>query len=181
MALKVNNITNKAGTGAPEFDYGIKGRTDGVAIPAGSVGEVLEDTSTSNESLGDPGDLIWTDTARSISLTAGVWRIEVQAWLQLSVSGATALAEFDTRMAIRTGSTVVNGSEVGQTHVLESATAPKHRGTTLTTYVYVNISSTTVYKLSARRAFFGGASTGTISINVRGDRGETKLTATRIA
>lgn len=77
--IKVNSITDLAGTGAPDFPQGLEasggilGRIDGAAVPAGYVGEKL---GLAALSLNTSGAFVWTvHGTPAVTLTPGVWMI----------------------------------------------------------------------------------------------------------
>ena len=66
----------------------LKGVTDGVAIPAGYVGEIQEVTSTTGTILSTTAGTL-TDVGLSLTLTAGIWDIEAYICIGYVVTAGT--------------------------------------------------------------------------------------------
>lgn len=166
MALvNANTIANSAGTGAPSLPFGAAGITDGSSVVAGSIGQVIESVVTSDFSQSTPTVSTYYDaTSGSVSLTAGIWRITAfgVGLLQQTSSNANLAT---MQMAIRDGSNNVR-------IVSAVSTAYDNGATSIDTILgsvyledYVNITSTTTYKISIRYVNFDGtASVSAISL-----------------
>jgi len=155
----------------------VLGRTDGLAAPAGYIGQVISgDVITGEQTTGSPVQGTYYDVVAShqITLTAGVWKLS--ALVAGMYGDGTGTGYRSLRCAIRTSGNVV---------VIERAVAlmgptPSYvfAGTHLEDVV--TLSASTTYKLSYRFASFTGSLTPS-TIGIFGDTGLTKLLAVRIA
>lgn len=118
----------------------VPGKTDGVAVPAGYVGEFQEVVTASD--TGTSAADTWTDaTGLSMTLQPGVWLIGYNVML----SNVSASANPMINAALRTGSSLV-----GNTICAAFAGTSSSWASTLTQSTVINISSATTYKVSIR-------------------------------
>lgn len=154
---QVDNITNAAGTGSPNYPFGQKGNV-GTAPTAGNIGELLTAVSAGGISLSSG-----FNDATSVSLTPGVWDVTglveinptgtVVGWgaaISLTTNSSDSALYFARVQATGTAFTL-NG--------LTSSVAPTRRVVvTVTTTVYLE-------------AWLGsGSATATANSNIRATR-----------
>lgn len=93
--LQGNNISNSAGTGAPNFPFGLKSAA-AVAPSAGQIGELITNAPGSPVSMGGSGSF---QNVTSISLTAGIWDV----FGVVSASGATSMTSLLAATSLTSG------------------------------------------------------------------------------
>lgn len=118
------------GAGSPaSFPSGIAGKTDGVTVAAGEVGEIISASATA------PGWSTSTFEMLSLSLTPGVWLLSGSAYL--GASGGTRRMQ----MSICTGSSTCTGLVEEGTLINTDWATTNGAGSIQLSNVYVNISS----------------------------------------
>lgn len=159
----INEVTSTEGVH-------VKGATDGVAIPAGYMGEVLEATDSTIRSQAAASDDTYYDLSSTITkeLTAGVWLINLHAVLDFIGAGMATGSNQEITLAIREGSNVI--AETTKKLVSDGATTFNDRGFPMTISTAVNINASKTYKLSLKRKYGGGTGeTGSVTIRARND------------
>jgi hypothetical protein len=111
---------------------GIVGKTDGVAVPAGYVGQVIQVTGASTTGLNAT-----VSNITSIALTPGVWLITASGYI--GGSGGTVLS-----LAVSTNSASFTGTIVGYNRLPFPANASAGIAAGILTFT-VNIASNTTY------------------------------------
>lgn len=145
--LRVDSINDAAGTGPVAFPNGTTGgflgKTDGIAVAAGEIGELIEDSSISTTAL------VTATTANiaSITLTPGVWQIFGQGYID-ALAGTTLNR---CRVSISSISATDDFSHIDIDYITVS-----DEDLALTNDRYVNISSSTTYYLTGYSNFTGG-------------------------
>jgi len=155
---------------------GVAGKTDGVAVTTGNIGEVITSANIVTTTLNSSDTDI---TNASITLTAGVWRITYQ----LTCSMTTASATNDG------GSIYVAMTDTGNTRIAKTNRSMFLRNvgvgvqavgnTCLAMDIIIPLSATTTYKLRGQRADNQG--TNTASIQVNANQNDSVFFAVRIA
>ena len=132
--------------GVPAYVSQVRGRTDGSAVPAGEIGEVIRSTVMTNTTISTSATDV---TGSSLPLTPGRWQIfysiegeivtgssnsdRTLGALAVYTSGNVKLAQTDSRLAGKTPaatSLVLNGKLSGSSVVdLSAATTYKLQGT----------------------------------------------------
>lgn len=152
--IKVDTITNAAGTGATNFSSGatITGVTNGSNAASGVVGELV--ISQANVSVTTSNTAV-----TSISLTAGDW--DIVAWAG-SVNGTGAAG---TNNALQFYISTTSASSAGTTNSISAftvTTTGSYGGGASGRYP-VNITSTTVYYLNGNWLSSSGTVQGYIT------------------
>jgi hypothetical protein len=139
---------------------GLDGRTDGVAVPAGKVGEYkeVEATNTNNATSS------WVDvTGLSIALTPGEWVIGYAV-----VAAVSGSATYITNVGIITGTSTIVSKTVAAIVLPTGATSGMWVSASRQTKVTVN--TTTTYKVAIRSGnagttidVYGNSNTGGLS------------------
>ena len=165
-AFQAASSTNPAGISGLVPAAGLPGRTDGVAVPAGYVGEIVNSASLTAATL--PLNAAADLGGGTLNLGPGSWEIVYNATITI-LSGITTSApnfnEVNAGIFIATSGVEVDNSFRSMFHreVGVSAINAINQGV-LTASAFVNISAVnTAYTL---RGFYtsGGAGTGTASI-----------------
>ena len=120
----------------------LKGVTDGVAIPAGYVGEIQEVTSTTGTILSTTAGTL-TDVGLSLTLTAGIWDIEAYICIGYVVTAGTGNVGRNGFIAITDNSNNVLRGAVGGFCNQSTST----QNSWLSVKLRINVSSTTTYKV----------------------------------
>lgn len=144
MTIRTPRIdTIEAGT----LTNGLLGKTTGAAIPAGYVGEILTNSTSSV-----PMTIATYTDAGTLTLTPGVW--DVVGYVLYSPAASTSITRFDTGIGTASG-TGTTGLTVPSTNNIEfmAATVPGNDIWKATPIVRVNISVSTPYYLKARSNF----------------------------
>lgn len=150
------------------------GRTDGVAVPAGYIGETIESATITTTSIGTSETDI---TNASVTLSSGIWMVNFAAAVAL-VTGSTAGNESNVVLILTDAANTRIGGCDSQYNLKNPASASFFGGVTLSNSVVVRISTSVTYKLRAARNDFSG--TGSASVYNSTDR-RSKLYAIRIA
>jgi hypothetical protein len=152
----------------------VQGRIDGAAVTAGYIGEVVEQS----------GDISYTCTTSeadvtnsSIVLTPGVWMLCYSVSARYTTGTSSANSGFTQVVITNSANTRINNSQ-RIVYGITRAAATYTNITSLACTTVVNISSSTTYKLRAKRVDENG--TGTGSINNNSDNGSS-FYAVRIA
>lgn len=127
------------------------GATDGVAIAAGLIGEILD-----SGSIG--GAITVSNTAKSIgslSITAGIWHIICTANYSGSAGNTSFAAYFNTTADSASGN--VLGKDYGFGQIISASGV----GSNITLVMYLNLSATDTYHLNCNTSI-GTAGVGGI-------------------
>ena len=173
----------KTFTGATTFSStltpsgGVVGRTNGVAVPAGQIGETITSANIVTTTLASLSD---TDiTNATITLTPGVWRITYQLTCQMLTASATndggsiyvAMTDNSNNRIARTNrSMFVRNTGAG---------TQTPAATCLAMDIVISLSVTTTYKLRGQRADNQGVNTATVQVNA--NQNDSVFFAVRIA
>jgi hypothetical protein len=165
----------KTFTGALTPSGGIVGRTDGVAVPAGMIGERVTWASAPGNQAMTTTMTDWTNA--SISLSAGVWM--VYANVQCIAETGTAVSNFSSANVVitDTGNAIVQEMDQ-QLMCRTSAAASAFQACTLAFSFLANVNSSTTYKIRVRR--IDGAGTGSATVYNQGTN-RSQFYAVRIA
>jgi hypothetical protein len=128
---------------------GIVGKTDGLAVAAGRVGERVESISGL---INLTGNGQYTDLT-SITLTAGVWVIHAAGSGALNTG--TGMTVFYIAVGTAAGNTA-GGAVQGSTQFDNPPPTSAYNVTITIPGIYVNISATTTYYLKALASYSGG-------------------------
>jgi hypothetical protein len=142
---------------------GIIGKTDGVPVAAGNVGEVITWASAPSTQVLTTSVADWTNA--TIVLTPGVWQISANITVQVA-TGTTAANNTTGVVYVTDGSnTVIQNMESGV-----AVTTPAAASTLVTSALgfsaVVNISTSTTYKIRGIR--IDGAGTGSAQLRNQG-------------
>ena len=165
-------------SGALTPSGGVVGRTSGVAVPAGQIGQIVTWTSTPSDQTVTTTETDWTNAF--ISLPAGVWQINASIAVAVTTGSGTnvdcsnivTLTDSsnvkiqDMARVLRTSWVSATAGAVGQYGVLSMSCV-------------VTPGSTTTYKLRVQRNDGGVA--GTATVFGTGPTLKSNLFATRIA
>lgn len=161
----------------------ILGRTDGNAVDATYIGEILEATDTTQRSASASNDTyIDLSSGMTKSITAGIWNMHISCLPQLIASGMNAGSLYTLYVAIydTTNTTVI----AEQLHYLEAKNATQFYSdkACLNVFSIENITSTTSYKAMFKYKFSGGTAETSPSFTIycRNDTLDGYLRATRI-
>ena len=149
----------------------------GETLPAGAVGEVLVNTSTSQLQQASPaaGTYYGPSGIPVLTLTPGVWVITGQCLLEAVLPSATsARIALNLRLQNATDSTTV--TSIGSIFLCE-----QNFGGSAAIQAIVNITSSKGYKLEYGFSMWSGATPTIANINARGDVHTSYLRAVRIA
>lgn len=163
---RVKKVSSGAAVGYPVGARNVIGDTTGTAVPAGYIGEsVTANLSAAVSAATTAGN--YTDfTGASLSLTTGLWLINVSAKMRLSALSGSP----DMRIAIRDGANnVIFSREYAESAVLNT-------DYNVGLSVPLVVTATTTYKLSS---FQEGGTSATTNIGSGG--GNTYFNAIRIA
>ena len=127
---------------------GIVGKTDGVAVSAGNIGEILSTTTSTTLSGAN-----WKSVA-TLSLTPGIWVCRGTCELSDGTTARTFAASISATANGAGSVTLGNSSGLGGTYQEGLS-----QGSVSVSDVYVNISSTTTYHLNIYVSFMDGAGT----------------------
>jgi hypothetical protein len=155
MTIQSDSITNKAGTGAPDFPNGLTqtGVTDGSAAAAGDVGEILEASAIHSGSSVTPNGTTYVEVI-SLSITAGEWLIICHA-------DGRALSGSSATIALGTTSASDTGTELGKS---KTNTAISNGSCSASLQFSLSLTSTTPYYLNMNNSTgSAGSFEGTIT------------------
>jgi len=139
--FRVLKVSGGAVVGFPIGSPNITGRTDGIAQPAGIVGEVINGTNLS-PALGSSGVVV---NHYSIALTAGNWRIEGTTGFNI---GTTAVVGSDNYIVVSVSST--SASEQNPLGITSLAPVGSGGGRQTGTSRCISISASATWFLTAR-------------------------------
>lgn len=184
--LKVDNIYGENGTAGPKFPGGIRGQTDGAGEPAGYLGEVISVNPTSNGQQTQSGDTAinaWTTSTNELSLTAGIWSVDIQAGIWMVANTATTSIAGTVSLYNVTDATTVSRSNIGFGDVFTSAGTG--HGVTGYNKQVISIDTSTTYRLQIQinqaNATAYAQLYGSASPSGSGNTLQTNMTAIRIA
>ena len=175
MKWRVRKVSGGAVVGYPIGARNIVGDTSGTTVPAGYIGQVVEPTSLIAQTTATTSEADVTNA--SITLTAGTWRIEYSASIEIS-TGST-LNNSGTIFCMITDSA---NTHIGRTERIAScqtvAASANGMDACLSAATVVNISASTTYKLRVKKQE-NGTSVCTVLVNAGNQN--TTFFATRIA
>ena len=153
------------------LNNGIKGRTDGSAIAAGYVGEYIEFSTTTSNSLataGITGIVNGSAIETGITLTPGVW--DITGALNFLPAATTSVTIYEAFIGTATGNSTA-GRDFNRNTAVMSLAANVNGGNNviLTVPTYrVNLAASTTYYLKALGVFT--ASTMSVTGTIRATR-----------
>jgi hypothetical protein len=136
---------------------GLDGRTDGVAVPAGKVGEKITWTTPPSTQNTTTSVADWTNA--NLVLTPGVWLVQASVTAGYT-TGTTAGSSGYTRVLITdTSNNIVQ--EMDKSASSQTAAAASSRITTALPFSFIaNVSSNTTYKLRVAHVDSAGSGSG---------------------
>jgi len=127
------------GSGSPaSFPSGVLGKTDGVAIPPGEVGELISYSATT------PNWSTSTFNMAQLTLTPGVWLLSGSAYMG-SIAGTARLTINITNAGPTADGLVEEGTQINSDYATTNGA-----GSITISNVYVNISSTETWYMNGK-------------------------------